>query len=325
MGRFKGTSMPENSLTLGLVTLICVLALSLTGGSIRDTFATVTREMQLPWMSDSGSDQDGGSGGGSGPGQGNSGRQKNVTMTLADGTVVTLPNYPDNLAQSVETVGANGTTEELAKFIALTAEKLKAAGEIDETQYLSLIRLSNQGFKISGIQAKVQQAFETNLNNEFSQGNDWEYGTELQKLGISVIQTGFEPEYGVHHTFMIPALYSDDTTPGSLENSASYDFTDLGSNTYPSIAVLEYQVNNSPDISQMGLLLEIARRQGALNNPKTKALVEFATRDIVRLANASGNAFNNQEIADNVKQSQRDSTSICDAGNGNANSGVSCQ
>lgn len=321
MGRSKGTSLPENSLTLGLVIMVCVLALTLTGGNIRHMFETVGSQLHLIGMKDKTSDptQDGESGDdGAGQGQGTSGRHKAVNITLGDGTVLTLSNYPDNLAESVETVGANGTTEELAKFIALTAEKLRAAGAIDEPQYQSLMDLSNQGFKIGETQAKIQQAFQE------SNGDEALYADKLQAAGLNATyKPVLNTDVGEKRHAIVYDLYTGGPTqidPANfLESIAGYSTQDLQSTVNSNGSEMQ---NGT---LKMAYLLELAKRSGALDNPQAKAIVNFATQDIVRMATGSGSALNDQDIAENIREIRGDATSICNVGNGNAASGVQCR
>ena len=67
-----------------------------------------------------------------------------IAVTLASGAKITLPSYPTNLAQSVETSGANGTSETILAAMEATIQQLIDAGEIDVVQASFLRNLGQQ-------------------------------------------------------------------------------------------------------------------------------------------------------------------------------------
>jgi hypothetical protein len=75
-----------------------------------------------------------------------------TTMQIGD-TTVYVSNYPLSMEASIQTVGANGTTDLLAVSLKEMAEQLLAAGEITQKQFDLLLNLSNAGHTLaSGMQ-----------------------------------------------------------------------------------------------------------------------------------------------------------------------------
>lgn len=81
-----------------------------------------------------------------------------VSVTLNDGAVLTLQNYPSNLSQAVETVGADGTTDLLVANLRSLAKQLKDGGKISEDQFNHLNNLANQGHSMASLQRSIEAA-----------------------------------------------------------------------------------------------------------------------------------------------------------------------
>jgi Flp pilus assembly pilin Flp len=81
-----------------------------------------------------------------------------LTLTLQDGTVITLDNYPANLGRAIETVGADGTTDMLAANLRTLARQLRDQGKITEAEYNQLADLANQGHRLAEIQRLIEGA-----------------------------------------------------------------------------------------------------------------------------------------------------------------------
>jgi hypothetical protein len=63
-----------------------------------------------------------------------------------------------SLTSKLQTTGANGSTEVLAKQIEAAAEQLLKEGKIDQSQYDILMKLANEGHKMAQIQGLVSDA-----------------------------------------------------------------------------------------------------------------------------------------------------------------------
>ncbi|MBY0404823.1 MAG: hypothetical protein K2X66_13060 [Cyanobacteria bacterium] len=81
-----------------------------------------------------------------------------VQLDLGDGKSITLSNFPVNPVNVIETDGVSGNTFLISKSLKELANKLKAVGEINNTQFQSLIDLANQGFQQAGFQKFVEDA-----------------------------------------------------------------------------------------------------------------------------------------------------------------------
>ncbi|MBX2860710.1 MAG: hypothetical protein KTR14_05720 [Vampirovibrio sp.] len=88
------------------------------------------------------------------------------TLTLSDGTTMTLEQYPLDVSM-IETAGGHGTTEFLMSQMETIIAQLEIDGKIDQTQASLLKDLSNQGHRI----AEMEKIYETTLANS---GNDYQ-------------------------------------------------------------------------------------------------------------------------------------------------------
>lgn len=345
MARHKGVALPDYALTLGLVTLVGAVALSLSGNTIRDFYNNAAEQFSLPGMEKPGIEKpDAANNNQNGNPENTSGGQnaqtnaetgkadgdikakpyptKEISLRLPDGRVIAVTDYPENMVTAVETAGADGTTKSLASFMSVMAEKLKAAGQINDKQYQSLIDLSNQGFKIGELQSKVQSAYAS------SDGTDAAYLDKLKALGLNARPSG-EPSPLIEelHPIVVDDLYIARPVREFVElNTYGHiNATQSMSDAALAAGVNETNPNLAPSAtSKLIYYLELAKRSGALDNPAANNIVQYATRDIVRLANASGNALNNQEVAKNIQSTRDNSSTICNVGGGSASSGVQC-
>lgn len=77
---------------------------------------------------------------------------QNLSLTLQNGQKVSIANYPTNLAEAVETIGPNGTTEQLGKALEAMADAL----EKDHPDQANLLRaLANSGYDMANQQALI--------------------------------------------------------------------------------------------------------------------------------------------------------------------------
>jgi hypothetical protein len=71
---------------------------------------------------------------------------------------VSIPNYPDSLKTGVETVGADGTTQNYAATLKTLADKLEEEGVLTPDKAQLIRDIANTGFYISARQAELQKA-----------------------------------------------------------------------------------------------------------------------------------------------------------------------
>jgi hypothetical protein len=81
-----------------------------------------------------------------------------VQLRMADGTLLTLDNYPANLSKSIETVGGNGTTQLLLANLRSLAKQLVDQGKISQDEYNRMEALANQGHRLASIQKLLENA-----------------------------------------------------------------------------------------------------------------------------------------------------------------------
>jgi hypothetical protein len=82
-------------------------------------------------------------------------RRETLRIQLADGSFLELTDYPLALADSLETVGTDGTTEQLANLLKQLAVQLNAKGETTTANQLS--DLANSILNLASYQRKTSQ------------------------------------------------------------------------------------------------------------------------------------------------------------------------
>lgn len=89
-----------------------------------------------------------------------------ITATLKDGTILSLSRYPSNLAQSIETIGVDGTTRELLATLRSVANQLKSQGKITDAEYNQFAALANQGHRMANIEKLVEDLAQNSSSKE---------------------------------------------------------------------------------------------------------------------------------------------------------------
>jgi len=82
-----------------------------------------------------------------------------MTMTLKDGTVLSLKNYLEDSKSVVETTGTNGATMEILAQLDAMIAQLSKLPNVDPEQINRLQALANQGHKLADIEAAVAKAY----------------------------------------------------------------------------------------------------------------------------------------------------------------------
>jgi hypothetical protein len=158
----KGQSAAEYALVGGLVLLVSIPALGTLSSVFNSKLGQSTTSMgalQQSLASFSPATTGAGSGSGSGSVIGStvSGTQT-VTLDLGNGEKLTIPNFPTNSAQIIETAGASGVTDALASTLKQLATALAASGKITEADSQALIDLANQGSTMAGVIKVLESA-----------------------------------------------------------------------------------------------------------------------------------------------------------------------
>lgn len=169
-----------------LVAAVSISALSLMGNSLGNTLSALIADLGGSGNSSNGSTKSatgsggGKSGGGSGGGATNSGGPgitppaeaappppsatgplpkplgpATAYIQLADGTNIAL-SAPTDLARSIETLGANGTTLMLAQSLHALGQQLLEQGKITQAGANALSALANQGHQIAAVESAIE-------------------------------------------------------------------------------------------------------------------------------------------------------------------------
>lgn len=85
-------------------------------------------------------------------------------VTLENGQQLSL-NLPKSVAQSVLTIGANGTTDLLASNLTAMANQLLEKGEINQEQANTLLNLANQAHHMAEVQKNLE-TFSTKMGSD---------------------------------------------------------------------------------------------------------------------------------------------------------------
>lgn len=148
-------------------------------------------------------------------------QEQGIKLTLADSTSLHLPNYPSDIAKTITTLGANGTTKLLADSLSAVIQQLQDKGEISPEQYNRLMALANQGHRIALIEEIYEkQMEESNYNGTKAnqamvtfEGKQIQLGKLVDRIGWLPSGQGFRPEAGTFNN-----LYKKAMADGSLKD-----------------------------------------------------------------------------------------------------------
>jgi hypothetical protein len=160
--RQSGQTLSEYSLGIALVAILSLTALSNLGGNLKVAFkqmipkaapSAIVNTMPTtnnPTNAPNGSVklQTGSSNG-------------NIAGNFSE-SVIEPHDYTTRLTGTVTTLGANGTTFQLANQVKALGEKMLASGEITETEANKLYALANQGYRLAELEKQVEDASKRN-------------------------------------------------------------------------------------------------------------------------------------------------------------------
>lgn len=205
-----------------------------------------------------------------------------------------------NFSGKLQTLGANGTTELLAKQIALLAKSLYEKGEITEEQRQTLLELANKGHDMAHVEGLVEDFVELagDRQKEFSSKTYEFQGKQYTPMEL-VQMVGYVGSYSSD-------LLRETPGGGAL-------------------------------LTDFQRLYQEADKNGSLSNPAMKSLVMAAAAQIVMTGELVENSYYHYEIgylkfknkSDMMNQMASDATNlhsshICTAGN-NINGGTFCK
>ena len=223
-----------------------------------------------------------------------------LTFTLPNGATVTLGNYAGSPAQLVETMGIAGTTISMASSIQQLAQQLRDNASLTESQYDTLIRLSNRGHDIAMVQGQLESLIQANGGNLI--------GLKNHAFLLNGQTTTVEKAYSAIGNDNMVAERMD-----SIDNVINVTDINDPDNPFTNAFLKTYQE---------------ALTDGSLNDPAIKQVIDELALNILMSGETIEHAAHNnhtdinQTLTSNFTHYQ--SSGICDQGNGNSN-GISCK
>lgn len=256
------------------------------------------------------------------------GHNPNLTqlrLTLQDGTVIVIPQYPRSLTTSLETVGANGTTEELLTVLESLIAQMEAAGKLTPTQALALKKLANQGHAVANLESLLESAAQKAGNdNEKFQNMTFSYnGRELTSTGLAI---------------------TIGTNAGELTRTNA-NAKELLTRVVPGSELAKFVEGNTYCGKEGAEFIELftqAKASGALSDPAVSSLVSQLTGDIFSMSQGFASVVyfaaqnephpllghlispNDLSSATASVVTHANSGGICEASTLNQDSGISC-
>ncbi len=231
-----------------------------------------------------------------------------VQMTLSNGEVITLDNFPVNLSELVETNGGNGTTTLLASQLQTLAQQLMDEGVIDRRQAGFLLDLANQGHRFAAMERAIEDAANT-------PGFDW-YEDKIIFEGQEYYSTGlaYQLTFSSYSTSYI-------TDPGMLDSMRRTIESAEPDSDYPPPV----------ELYRLAEKYHQAKDSGAMKEPVVEQVITRLVDQIARLGHASNEArhlFVTGEVSDIQEGwysavSDNNSVDICASGGGQ-DSGIQC-
>jgi len=296
----KGQSLSEYGLVAVLVGVASISALVLLGGSLQNAMQNLWPQPVLttaPVISAVSNGTNSKS-----PDSGAASGTHSVAITLESGKVITLPAYPNNLAQMVETLGANGTTAIMSDNLKLLAEEMLAAGEIDEAQYNSLVLLANKGHEIGRIERDLE-------------------GIISESTTYAGLMSGLKAHPELFNAKNTSILIGFDNPLGGVVTGSLDSMDNLNAKGFTQEFLLAYQ--------------EVARN-GSLEDPVIKLVVDQLSADISSLSDSMehetnkvlhqlGGSYDPNQVLTRIvsDMTHQDAVGICATGNGQ-DTGVQC-
>ncbi len=232
-----------------------------------------------------------------------SGKTIGVSFRAGNGTV-DLPNYPSNIQETVQTIGANGATELLSDQLEILAKQLLQKGAITEQQANALIFLANKGHTLADMEKGLESSLKSGQNSK-----------ALNNVQIVMDVRSFR----------------QDGDPMGNKTTQSYNgILDLVGKMDVELATGK----PSSNLLYFKNAWDAAERSGAMTNPNVKAIVNQLAGTIYDIANEVGKVtkdFARDKISSPTdvvpmvaaQQTHDNSAGICMVGNGR-DSGIHC-
>lgn len=256
-----------------------------------------------------------------------------VALSLADGSEITIDEIPNDLAMSVETVGADGTTDLLASAMTQLADKLLQAGQITPDQANAIRNLSNAGHDMGLIQKMIDNQVNlchSDVNCLMKANFKWK-GQNLVYPDMAMLMGA-----GGHSSEVDTALYH--LTPQNKQNLiVNTSQTNVSDISYFGSQNSTYMGSAMKSLTDSFLT---AQNSGALKDPAVKSLVDKMTSQIMLIAGNSAYSgtlltekyaarqpvsadFLHQDLMSQLSHNK--SLNICNTSTNNKDTGIRCQ
>lgn len=247
-----------------------------------------------------------------------------IELQLSDGSKISLDGFPVNFAQSIETVGSDGTTKHLASLLRKLADQLQEEGKLDPTKADSLRLLAKDARIMARLEQKLNYALDTFHEDKaaYLASSLREARDERLEQRDEIVGTG----YGVFEAAV--EAHPEDTTMRQLLESGQVSVP-------TAITLLGFDGPTNPqslsrDLKQGTLALQTLKPGGLLNHLLTdyntalsdKALEDPAVRQIVahlvqriaQIGDLTKQVYTTTEMSTNFKTTHSHATDICRVG-----------
>lgn len=251
---------------------------------------------------------------------------KTVKITMDDGTVLEIPEYPTEIAQLLETDGSNGTTLKLLAALDALIAQLEAQGKTDEAA--SLKALSNQGHRLSGWMDSIERIVEKSKGDK-------------QLLASSQISLGAERYSLTDFARKFELIDSGNEQRGLNHGEDAVHFGTIPPYLIDEFSILKENKGKSQndfmgrEYADFIFAYDSAKSSGALNDSQVRQVVKNLANNIFSVSSSFNNSYLDAATMSNTltpfqiesKTASRvahvNSKGICNTG-GDQDTGVQC-
>jgi hypothetical protein len=238
-----------------------------------------------------------------------------IVLTLADGTTISLPGYPRDMAVAIETMGNNGATEHMAGLIHALAEKLLSEGEIDEAQYEAIKALATQGERMAKQMKIAEDAFAQYKIHDIGYRDPLK--SQSQNLALHnkrAVQTRKIQVQDVDGNWM--SLRKLVQTVG-FYGPSPYQLS-------PTQTPGKHLAKPGKELATFLSLYKATDQSKAMKDPAVAKLMSHLVGEIVGMGEYVESTVSAQETAHAVRVTRENSDTICTVGHGDLSNGVQC-
>ena len=291
-----GQSLTEYGLGIGLVALIALAGLTSLGENLNIAFENMIPKPSPPVAVSVPpiglANVSGGSGSSQGP------AQTGAPAKFSGNSVIKPADFTTSLTSTVTTLGANGTTFELAKQLKAMAAKMLASGEITETEANKLYMLANQGYRLADLEKQVEEASKRNGSTGAFLGSSITFDSKSYTMPEVASLIGFGTPTELRQDIVANNNYMLETKDASPETLAFI-------NLYQD-AISGPNLQNSP---AKGVVSQLSSEISYLTDDVSNLIYGAYAPDIT-LENLNQNTVSAATVYD--------STAICYVGNGHS-------